>query len=135
MFNCETRTNNFETNQMKVATLLRDEPDRYKPLVIPNNVTRPTINVHHKVRKKSCQHSAAFGVKIFIPETTEKHYKNPVLDAGPQGCFQHGNGYYLNAWACILSQKTKQNKTKQKKLRRPFCLCCLDNNFYILRPA
>ena len=37
---------------MKVAALPRDEPDFYKPLVIPNNVTRPTVNVHHKVIKE-----------------------------------------------------------------------------------
>ena len=54
MFNSETRTNNFEPSQMKIAALLRDEPDCYKPLVIPNiNVTRPTINVHHKVITKT----------------------------------------------------------------------------------
>ena len=52
MFNCETRRNNFETSQLKVATLLRDDPDHYKPLVIPITVTRPKIHVHHKVRKK-----------------------------------------------------------------------------------
>ena len=67
MFNSETQTNNFETIQMKVAALLRDE----------HNVTGPTINVHHKVVKKPCQHSAVFGVKLVLSKTTEKHYKNP----------------------------------------------------------
>ena len=38
---------------MKIAPLLRDEPDCYKPLGIPNNVTEPTINVHHKVIAKT----------------------------------------------------------------------------------
>ena len=53
MFNSETQTNNFETSQMKIAALLRDQPDCYEPLVIPNNVTGPTINVHHKVITKT----------------------------------------------------------------------------------
>ena len=38
---------------MKIAALLRDEPDCYKPLVRPNNVTTPMINVHHKVIEKT----------------------------------------------------------------------------------
>ena len=57
MFNSETQTNNFETSQMKIAALLRDQPDCYEPLVIPNNVTRPTINVHHKVITKTVKNS------------------------------------------------------------------------------